>query len=497
MVLVRMLNGDAIEYAEFKGKAKNLKILMGKHLDSFYFELILLDQNQKLIPDHFTIKSDVVSVIKRGHHAYNPKLLYDAWELTRDERDLHRAVEICMNEKFYLPFFKLACLRGESEVVKSLLRANARCDPDGNEKDTPLEAACVGGSPEIVQLLLDIDIVTHYPPVVYPPEGLAQELAVAAEKRRINQEKNKVRKPSYPTLSGQNSDLVSPATTFYMSYRDSRSGLLALMRACRYRHLPIVRMLLHHGIRSDDQWAWSPIQIVAQENDGAITKCLIDYNADPNFTGQFHYDCPLYTAVVVCTTGGPCHHASQDLRIRDSRKLVDVLLKAKADPNLRSEPDRMTPLEVAGIPGPEEEGDHALGKELGRLRKCLIDAMMNAINKSTHNTPVHKAAIKTKTTGGSSDKTKPKPNKGLCPKEGKSTKTKLARVNAGSKKSGEKKVMKAMKTMKTTTTTTTTTATTTTTTGICAVGLESERQQQVHDGNICSPLGIGTTTTGT
>jgi len=455
MVLVRMLNGDAMEYAEFKGKGKNLKILLGKDLDSFYFELILLDQNQKLIADHFTIKSDVVSVIKRGH-PYNPKLLYDAWELTRDKRDLNRAVEICMNEKFDLPFFKLACLRGEAEVVKSLLRANARCDPDGKKKETPLEAACVGGSPEIVQLLLDIDIVTHYPPVVYPPEGLAQELAVAAEKRRINLLRNKVRKQRYPTLSGQNSDLVSPATKFYISYRDSRSGLLALMRACRYRHLPIVRMLLHYGIRSDDQWAWSPIQIVAQENDAKITKCLIDYNADPNFTGEFHYDCPLYTAVELCTTGGPCHHASQDLRIRDSRKLVDVLLKAKADPNLRSEPNRKTPLEMAGIPGPEEEeGVHALGKELGRLRKCLIDAMMNAINKST-NTPVHKAATR-ETMGESSDnKTKPKPKKGvICPKEGKRTKTKLARDNAGSKKSGEKKVMKAMKTTTTTTTTTT------------------------------------------
>lgn len=382
MVFVRMLNGDSIEYPGFKGKGKRLKIMVGNHLDCFYFELILLDANQKVLADHFAVKADEVTAVKRLHH-YTPKLVYDAWEITNDEKDLARAVQVAVKEKFEFSLFKLACIHGDAKLTKSLLAANARCDPvgGGKEKETPLEAACAGGNLEIVQLLLDIDIVTHFPPVLQPPEGLREELSISAEERRQFLLTKPVKKQQYPVVSGRNSELISPATKFYISYRDSRNGLLALMRACRNRHLPIVRLLLKYGIRIDERWAWSPIQITAQENHAQIAKCLLDVHADPNFTGQFNYDCPLYTAIQVCTTGGPSHGATENVERRDSRQMVQVLLKAKADPHLRADASRKTPFELAAIAGKEELEGTKIGKKLGQYRKDILKYMEDAMKK--------------------------------------------------------------------------------------------------------------------
>ncbi len=126
-------------------------------------------------------------------------------------------------------------------------------------------------------------------------------------------------------------------------------GDTALMLAARTGDVPTVKALLDHGAQVEAKEAWhgeTALMSAAGENHPDVVRLLIEHGADVNAQGR-ELKYPLIVKQDVMSlppVGGlsPLMEAARE----NSFEAAQVLLKAKANPNLRT-PDKMTALLIA------------------------------------------------------------------------------------------------------------------------------------------------------
>ncbi|KAL2059815.1 hypothetical protein VTL71DRAFT_10199 [Oculimacula yallundae] len=152
------------------------------------------------------------------------------------------------------------------------------------------------------------------------------------------------------------------------------NGFTALMLACQYRHLKVVRFLLNeqsdHPIAIDaaDRKMRTALCHAARAREPAIVKLLLDSNASVNKRVPPSGRNPLMLAIesgcvgvvqMLITHGGLDLNATDDngytvltlAAVKNHGNIVRLLLKEGADPNVRSTRSQRTPLMEAAYAG--------------------------------------------------------------------------------------------------------------------------------------------------
>jgi len=184
-----------------------------------------------------------------------------------------------------------AIRRGDSEVVRQLLRSGAAANAKDTRGATPLHYAAACGTPDIMRILIDAGADTNArtdfgaTPLLWSTASLAK-IKLLVEKGADVNARSKFGNTALVTAAGQagNVEAVRYLLGHGASLKPNELGQTPVSRGARADDLAIVKLLIEKGDESNarDRSGFTPLMFAAANGNLEMTKLLLAKGADVN-----------------------------------------------------------------------------------------------------------------------------------------------------------------------------------------------------------------------